>query len=138
MSLFGAERLAWRSQWYGALQRHVSRLLVGADGSFDYFSGSVVVDEQNTAGFAQGDEAPMIAIYTLHDRANGEEAQGLSISLDETIFEYYEGNPVLDSAETMFRDPQVWWDEENQRWLMIIALPEQRQVSFYESPDMKL
>jgi fructan beta-fructosidase len=111
--------------------------MVGADGSFDYFSGSVVVDEQNTAGFAQGDEVPMIAIYTMHNRATDEEAQGLSVSRDSTTFEYYEGNPVLDAGTGAFRDPQVWWDEQNQRWLMIIALPNQRRVSFYTSPDMK-
>ncbi len=113
------------------------RPMVGGDGSFDYFSGSVVVDEQNTAGFAQGDDVPLIAIYTMHDRATEEEAQGLSISHDATIFEYFDGNPVLDTGEQFFRDPQVWWDEENQRWLMVIALPARHKVSFYASPDLQ-
>ena len=111
--------------------------MVGDDGSFVYFSGSVIVDEQNTAGFARGNHAPMIAIYTMHDRESGEETQALSVSHDYTTFEFYDQNPVLDSEDPAFRDPQVWWDEANSRWLMVIALPDQRKVSFYSSPDLK-
>ncbi len=111
--------------------------MIGDNGSFVYFSGSVVVDEQNTAGFSHDGDEPMIAVYTMHDRATGEETQGLSISHDETLFHFYEGNPVLDSEDAAFRDPQVWWDEQNQRWLMIIALPDEHKVSFYASPDLK-
>lgn len=111
--------------------------MVGDDGSFVYFSGSVVVDENNTAGFAQGDSTPMIAVYTIHDKTTGEETQGLSVSHDATIFNFYDGNPVLDSDEAAFRDPQVWFDEENERWLMVITLPEKRMVSFYASADLK-
>lgn len=111
--------------------------MTGDDGSFVYFSGSVVIDEENTAGFARDGIAPMIAVYTIHDRATGKETQGLSISHDETLFHFYEGNPVLDSEHAAFRDPQVWWDGELQRWVMIITLPEQRKVSFYASQDLK-
>ena len=82
-------------------------------------------------------DAPMIAVYTMHDKTTGDETQGLSISHDATSFDFYDGNPVLDSEESAFRDPQVWWDTDKQRWLMIITLPEKRQVSFYESADLK-
>jgi sucrose-6-phosphate hydrolase SacC (GH32 family) len=111
--------------------------MAGADGSFDYFSGSVVVDEQNTSGLAQGESAPLIAIYTMHERATEAEAQGLSVSQDGITFEYFDGNPVLDTPEAVFRDPQVWWDADHQRWLMIIALPERHRVRFYASPDLQ-
>lgn len=111
--------------------------MVGDDGSFVYFSGSVVVDENNTSGFARGSSAPMIAIYTIHDKTTGEETQGLSVSHDATSFDFYDGNPVLDSDEAAFRDPQVWFDEAAGRWLMVITLPEKRMVSFYASADLK-
>lgn len=111
--------------------------MVGDDGSFVYFSGSVVVDENNTAGFARGSGAPMIAIYTIHDKTTGEETQGLSVSHDAISFDFYDGNPVLDSEEAAFRDPQVWFDEAADRWLMVITLPEKRKVSFYASADLK-
>lgn len=111
--------------------------MIGDDQSFVYFSGSVVVDENNTSGFAQGDSVPMIAVYTIHDKTTGEETQGLSISHDATNFTYYQQNPVLDSDDPAFRDPQVWFDEATGRWLMVIALPEKRMVSFYASSDLK-
>src|SRR3954466_13577523 len=47
--------------------------MIGDDGSFVYFSGSVVVDKDNTAGFRLHDETPMIAVYTMHDKTTGEE-----------------------------------------------------------------
>jgi fructan beta-fructosidase len=111
--------------------------MIGDDGSFVYYSGSVVVDESNTTGLALGDEVPMIAVYTMHDKTTGEETQGLSISHDATNFHFYDQNPVLDSDEPAFRDPQVWFDEDSQRWLMVITLPEERKVSFYASNDLK-
>jgi sucrose-6-phosphate hydrolase SacC (GH32 family) len=111
--------------------------MVGDDGSFVYFSGSVVVDENNTSGFSRGDSSPMIAVYTMHDKTTGEETQGLSISYDATSFDFYDGNPGLDSDQAAFRDPQVWFDEATGRWLMVITLPERRMVSFYASYDLK-
>ena len=50
----------------------------GGDRSFTYFSGSVVVDKDNTAGFGANS---MIAIYTMHRRGDSlPETQGLSVS----------------------------------------------------------
>lgn len=111
--------------------------MVGDDGSFVYYSGSVVVDKQNTSGFARGDQPPMIAIYTMHNKTAGDETQGLSISHDYTSFVYYDQNPVLDAEQDAFRDPQVFFHEETNRWIMVIAFPEDRKVSFYASKDLK-
>ena len=111
--------------------------MIGDDGSFIYYTGSVVVDKQNTSGFARRDTPPMIAIYTMHDKASGEETQGLSISHDHQIFSYYDQNPVLDSDESAFRDPTVFFHEPTHRWVMAITLPEKRKISFYASADLK-
>jgi len=55
--------------------------MLGHDGSFVYYSGSVVVDRNNTSGMAvDPNQPPMIAVYTMHDKASNEETQGLSIS----------------------------------------------------------
>jgi sucrose-6-phosphate hydrolase SacC (GH32 family) len=78
----------------------------GGDKSFSYFSGGAVVDKNNTAGF--GDSA-IIAIYTMHMRNTKREMQGLSYSTDETNFQFYEKNPVLDLGTEFFRDPTVFW-----------------------------
>ncbi len=112
--------------------------MLGHDGSFVYYSGSVVVDRNNTSGMAvDPNQPPMIAVYTMHDKASNEETQGLSISYDYTSFIYYDQNPVLDSERPAFRDPQVFYHTETGRWIMIITLSDDRKVSFYSSKDLK-
>nr|WEI57577.1 putative GH32 family protein [Hypsibius dujardini] len=109
----------------------------GDNGSFLYFSGSVVVDKQNSSGFGTGEKPPMIAIYTMHDQYTKDETQGLSISQDYKTFTYYDKNPVLDAEQAAFRDPTVFFHEPSKRWIMVITLPEERKVSFYASADLK-
>lgn len=112
--------------------------MIGDDRSFVYFSGSVVVDRNNTSGFAvDPNQPPMIAVYTMHHKATNKENQGLSISYDYKSFIYYDQNPVLDSDRPAFRDPQVFYHPETGRWIMIITLSDDRKVSFYASKDLK-
>lgn len=105
------------------------------------FSGSAVVDHQNTSGFGDGGNPPIVAIYTSHyTREDGstDQAQSLAYSLDggET-FTKYEGNPVLEFGDPDFRDPNVSWNEEMGKWLMVVALPTQHKVQFYSSDNLK-
>jgi fructan beta-fructosidase len=112
--------------------------MIGDDGSFTYYSGSVVVDKQNSSGLAVNpNQPPMIALYTMHDRASGKETQGLSVSYDYKSFIYFDQNPVLASDQSAFRDPQVFYYAATGRWIMIIALSDDRKVSFYSSKDLK-
>lgn len=107
----------------------------GDDGSFSYFSGSVVVDKENTAGFG---ERSMIAVYTRHFRGDSlPETQALSVSNDGINFHYYEHNPVLDIGKIFFRDPQVFWYAPEQKWIMVISLPDVQKIHIYESKNMK-
>ncbi len=111
--------------------------MLGGNSSFFYASGSVVVDKQNTSGFGSGEQSPMIAIYSMHNNATGVETQGLSISHDYTNFNFYDRNPILTSRKAAFRDPQVFFDDQTKRWVMVIAFPDDRKVSFYASDDLK-
>ncbi|WP_187264419.1 glycoside hydrolase family 32 protein [Pontibacter beigongshangensis] len=107
----------------------------GDDGSFSYFSGSVVVDKENTAGFG---EKSMIAVYTRHFRGDSlPETQALSVSKDGINFHYYEHNPVLDIGKIFFRDPQVFWYAPEQKWVMAVSLPDIQKIHLYESRNMK-
>ncbi|MEO8111432.1 MAG: GH32 C-terminal domain-containing protein [Ginsengibacter sp.] len=106
----------------------------GGDNSFHYFSGSVVVDKNNTAGFG---DSTMIAVYTAHKNDNVPEYQAISYSNNDTIFNYYKNNPVLDIKSNSFRDPQVFWYAPEQQWIMIVTHPHLHKVSFYASPDLK-
>ncbi|WP_165225630.1 glycoside hydrolase family 32 protein [Aquisphaera insulae] len=118
--------------------RELPSPMKGDDGSFAYFSGSVVVDEAATSGLGRRPVPPLIAVYTAHRREDGREAQSLSVSDDggET-FRFHPGNPVLDIGSKSFRDPDVFWHEPTRRWVMVVALPEDRKVHFYGSPDLK-
>ena len=106
------------------------------------FSGSIVLDKHNTAGF--GKQA-LVAIYTSFDYeidATGEiielgQHQSLAYSLDRgRSFTKYKNNPVLDIGSKDFRDPKVFWNEKIQQWTMLVSFAKERKIGFYNSPDL--
>jgi len=107
------------------------------------FSGSVVVDVNNTTGFAKRGETPLVAIFTHHDPKGEREKkidyqnQSLAYSLDDgKSWVKYEGNPVLKNPGIVdFRDPKVMWYEKDKKWLMTLATKD--RITFYSSPDLK-
>lgn len=102
------------------------------------FSGSAVVDEDNTSGFGSLDSPPMVAIYTGADTATGDQTQNLAYSTDRgRTWTQYAGNPVLDAEVNDFRDPKVFWYEPDQRWVMVVSRSLEQKVSIYGSPDLK-
>jgi len=111
------------------------------EGNEMIFSGSAVIDYKNTSGFGDGSVPPMVAIYTSHYTLGEDsvaQAQSLAYSLDGgATFTKYEGNPVLEFDDPDFRDPNVKWNEEMNRWLMAVALPKQHKVRFYASDNLK-
>ena len=99
------------------------------------FSGSAVIDWENTAGF--GKEA-MVAVFT-HEH-NGRQMQSLAYSTDKgRTFTKYEGNPVIEPPNNLrnFRDPKVFWYEKDGagHWVMLVAAG--NIILFYNSPDLK-
>lgn len=107
------------------------------------FSGSAVVDYNNTSGFGDGKTPPIIAIYTAHDMMKEKnnqtdvESQSIAYSLDKgETWTKYSGNPVLPNAGIRdFRDPKVFWDEQNSRWVMVLAA--QDRIHLYSSKNLK-
>ncbi|QBA65658.1 glycoside hydrolase family 32 protein [Muriicola soli] len=93
------------------------------------FSGSAVIDHNNTSGLGTADKAPLVAVFTYHDmekeKAGGTDyqTQGIAYSLDNgESFKMYEGNPVLLNTEFKdFRDPKVYWDEDSGKWVMALV-----------------
>jgi sucrose-6-phosphate hydrolase SacC (GH32 family) len=103
---------------------------------FSYFSGSVAVDKANTSGFGKNS---MIAVFTKHLPGDSlPETQAISVSHNKGLsFEYYKGNPVLDINKIFFRDPQVFWFEQEKLWKMVVSRPDVQEIQFYESADLK-
>ena len=95
------------------------------------FSGSAVIDHDNTAGFGKG---AMIAIYTS---AGERQTQSIAYSLDGgKTFTKYEGNPVLTDANIIdFRDPKVFWHAPSKQWVMSLATTQ--TITFYGSKNLK-
>ena len=100
------------------------------------FSGSAVVDHANTSGFGSAADPPLVAIFTGH--REGRQDQRLAYSTDKgRTWTVYQGNPVLDAGKADFRDPKVFWHAPGRRWVMVVALPVERKVALYGSPDLK-
>ncbi|MCW5848088.1 MAG: glycoside hydrolase family 32 protein [Anaerolineae bacterium] len=99
------------------------------------FSGSVVIDWNNTAGF--GEEA-MVALFTHND--NGRQMQSVAYSTDKgRTWTKYEGNPVLEPPANIrnFRDPKVFWYEtegEAGHWVMAVSAG--NIILFFMSDDL--
>ena len=99
------------------------------------FSGSCVVDHENTAGF--GKEA-VVAFYTSAKSTpwGDIQMQSMAYSLDNgKTFTKYEGNPTLTSSEKDFRDPKVFWYAPGKHWVMILAVGQHMEI--YSSVNLK-
>lgn len=100
------------------------------DANGTVFSGSCVVDYNNTAGFGPG------AIIALYTSANEVQSQSLAYSLDNgETFHVYEGNPILTAEIPDFRDPNMFWHEATQRWILTMSAGQEMRI--YSSPNLK-
>ena len=102
------------------------------------YSGSAVIDYDNTAGYNKGDTPAMVAIYTA--AAPDRQVQCIAYSLDKgRTFTKYDKNPIIDSKEIWntvdTRDPKVFWYEPGNHWVM--ALNERDGHSIYTSDNLK-
>ena len=110
---------------------------IAADNSNDgIFSGSAVVDVNNTSGFFPDQDDGVVAIYTL----NTPKIQNQNIAYSKDggyTFTKYANNPVIASTSANFRDPQVVWHHETQKWVMAVAYAADLVIGFYTSPNLK-
>jgi len=108
-----AQPLAIESDWLGAI-----------------FSGSAIVDKDNTAGFGRN---AVIAMYTS---AGAGQTQSIAYSTDGgKTFTKYAGNPVITYNAPDFRDPKVFWNEQVKKWIVVLAVGQ--EVQFYSSSNLK-
>ena len=94
------------------------------------FSGSAVVDMENTSGFGKG------AVIALYTSAGESQTQSLVYSTDNgKTFHKFEGNPIITSNVPDFRDPHMFWNEDIKKWNMIMAVGQHMEI--YSSDNLK-
>ena len=107
------------------------------------FSGSAVVDVNNTSGFGKDGIVPIVAMYTYHNMKGEQvgdldfQTQAIAYSLDEGMtWVKYDKNPVIpNSGIKDFRDPKVIWDVDHSKWIMTLAAGD--KVLFYSSLNLR-
>jgi sucrose-6-phosphate hydrolase SacC (GH32 family) len=98
------------------------------------FSGSAVVDWNNTSGFKAGTNPPLVAMFTA---AGKPFTQGLAYSNDRgRSWTKYTNNPVLGHIAAENRDPKVVWFAPEKKWVMALYL-DGNDYALFSSPDLK-
>ena len=93
-------------------------IAVTPDANGACWSGSGVVDWDNTAGFQTGKEPPLVLVYTSAGKTFG---QSLVYSNDRgRTWVKHGGNPVLEQLAPGNRDPKVLWHEPTKKWVMVL------------------
>lgn len=92
------------------------------------WSGSAVVDADNTSGLVPG--GGLVAMFSYDNQS-----QGIAYSTDKgRTWKMYAGNPVIPTPKNDFRDPKVFWYAPRKQWSMVLAHTD--RVEFYASPDL--
>jgi len=98
------------------------------------FSGSAIVDWNNTTGFQTGKEKPLVAMFTAAGRPF---TQGLAFSNDRgRTWTKYEKNPVLPHIAAENRDPKMIWYAPENKWVLALYL-DRNDYALFTSPDLK-
>ncbi|MBC7401137.1 MAG: glycoside hydrolase family 32 protein [Mucilaginibacter sp.] len=102
------------------------------------YSGSAVVDKNNTSGFGIKGKTPIVAIFTGDQPKQKKESQFIAYSNDGGLtFKQYAKNPVIDLGKRDFRDPNVFWHKSTKQWIMTVSMVDEHAVRFYGSKNLK-
>ena len=96
------------------------------------FSGSGVVDRQNTSGWGTGDSPPLVVAFTSTGRG-----ECIAYSNDRgRSWTEFSGNPVVRHSG---RDPRLLWHGPTNRWVMAVydETGGTRSIAFHSSPNLK-
>lgn len=103
------------------------------------WSGSAVVDENNTSGLFSDvpGKQGLVAFYTV-TASSQQQAMAYSTDGGVTWIKYNGGAPILTNADDPlsdggFRDPKVFWHNESNQWMMVVA---GGPLRFYSSSDL--
>ena len=125
------ENMSWgHSTSTDLVNWHHETLALFGDGLGTIFSGSCVLDKNNTAGYG---DSTVVAFYTS---AGPSQTQSMAYSTDGgKTFTKYENNPIITSPSRDFRDPKVFWCDEAGHWVMVLAVGQEMQI--FSSSNLK-
>ena len=100
------------------------------------FSGSAVVDWNNTSGFGKDGKPPLVLFYTA---AGNPTTQCMAYSTDGRNFTKYSENPIVKEVTGGNRDPKVIWHEPSRQWVMVLYVEWKKKhtVHFFTSENLK-
>jgi fructan beta-fructosidase len=104
------------------------------------FSGSGVVDIENSSGFGKAGQPAMVVSFT----GTGRGGECIAYSNDDgTTWREFEGNPIIRHSG---RDSKILWYPETRQWIMAtyserpdarLARGKRQGIAFYTSSDLK-
>ncbi|CCH43291.1 Invertase [Wickerhamomyces ciferrii] len=119
--------------WY-----YYGNALTPEDSSIGFFSGSIVVDRNNTSGFFDDSVDPDQRVVAMYTKNTDKETQELAYSKDGGFeWEYYSQNPVININTAQQRDPKIIWHEDSQKWVALIARTQKFAIQIWTSKDLK-
>jgi fructan beta-fructosidase len=120
--------------------QHLPIALREEPGNYMVYSGSAVVDWNNSSGLCRNpdtsDHSCLVAIYTAAYKDR--QKQHIAFSNDRgRSWTNYSGNPVIDLDAPDFRDPNVFWYAPQHKWVMVAVLADERTLLILDSTDLK-
>lgn len=101
----------------------------------DIWSGSAVVDWQNSSGFQTGAEKVLVAIFTHSSEAGQRQSIAYSNDRGRTWTSYVDNPVIANPGLQDFRDPKVFWHEKTRHWVMILAAGD--RILLYTSSNLR-
>lgn len=103
------------------------------------FSGTAVVDHNNSLEKQRGDVPTLCAFFTFANQGKYYQAMAYSTNRGETWTYWNNGRPVVDNQgfDRRERDPKVFWHEESQQWVMVLWVQlKPGRVRFFTSDNL--
>ncbi len=99
----------------------------GVQGTWGYFTEPFVTGREGEWDATLGGPMPVLDVgvhYLFFDGSDGAGAQaiGLATSTDAVTFRRETPEPVLQLDGTLLADPHVVWDDQGQRWTMLVSM----------------
>jgi beta-fructofuranosidase len=135
-----SETIAGNQHWGHATSRDLYHwenhkiALFPANSTEGIFSGSAIIDLNNTSRFFPNQTNGVVAIYTSNTPY--QQSQNLAYSLDGGYtFTKYSGNPVLEAGSLNFRDPKVIWHAPTRKWVMVVSYAKEYSIGIFTSSN---